>query len=157
MPAGRKNKPNELKKLEGNPGHRAIPEGVEPQAEPNCPPAPSWLSRVAKLEWNRVAPELHRLGLLKGLDLQPLAIYCQSYADMRKAQEELNKHGLTTVHVNKAGEENLVVRPEHYVVQACVKQIKAFCTEFGMTPSSRARLMLPSEKTADDPLENLIQ
>ena len=46
---------------------------------------------------------------------------------------------------------------EHYVVQACVKQIKAFCTEFGMTPSSRARLMLPSEKTADDPLENLIQ
>ena len=58
---------------------------------------------------------------------------------------------------NKAGEENLVVRPEHYVVQACVKQIQAFCTEFGMTPSSRARLMLPSEKAAADPLENLIQ
>ena len=74
-----------------------------------------------------------------------------------KAQEELNKHGLTTIHVNKAGEENLVIRPEHYVVQACVKQIKAFCTEFGMTPSSRARLMLPSEKAAADPLENLIQ
>ena len=157
MPAGRKSKPNELKKLEGNTGHRAIPEGVVPETPPDCPPSPSWLSRVAKLEWNRVAPELYRLGLLKDLDLQPLAIYCQSYADMRKAQEALNKNGLTTVHVNKAGEENLVVRPEHYVVQACVKQIKAFCTEFGMTPSSRARLMLPSEKAAADPLENLIQ
>lgn len=156
--AGRKPKPIALRVLEGNPGHRPIPaDSPEPELPAECPEPLSYLSRMAKIEWRRVAPELYRLGLLKGLDVQPLAIYCQAYADLRKAQEVLNKDGLTYIHVNKAGEENLTVRPEHYIVQACMKQIKAFCTEFGMTPSSRSRLSLPSEKKDGDGLEDLIQ
>lgn len=155
--AGRKPKPLALRELEGNPGHRPIPATPEPELPAKCPKPPSWLSRIAKVEWNRVAPQLYRLRLLKELDVQPLAIYCQSYADLCKAQEVLNKKGQTYVHVNKAGEENLTVRPEHYIVQACMKQIKAFCTEFGMTPSSRSRLSLPSEKIDGDGLEDLIQ
>lgn len=156
--AGRKPKPIALRVLEGNPGHRPIPaDSPEPELPAECPAPPSYLSRMAKIEWRRVAPELYRLGLLKGLDVQPLAIYCQAYADLRKAQEVLNRDGLTYIHVNKAGEENLTVRPEHYIVQACMKQIKVFCTEFGMTPSSRSRLSLPSEKIDGDGLEDLIQ
>lgn len=153
---GRKPKPVELKKLEGNPGKRPLPDVSKLPKDEKAPKAPSYLSKAAKAEWKRVASSLWEMGLLNRLDVQSLAIYCQSYADMTAAQEVLNREGLTYEYTNKAGEKNIMTRPEHYIVQACARTIKGFCTEFGMTPSSRSRLVLPGESKGKDELEELI-
>ena len=57
---------------------------------PATPPdPPEFLDEHAKNEWWRVAPELHALGLLTVLDLQPLAAYCQAYAHWVTAERAL--------------------------------------------------------------------
>jgi P27 family predicted phage terminase small subunit len=40
-------------------------------------------------EWWRIAPTLHRLGLLAVLDVAPLAVYCKAYDRWRTASEVL--------------------------------------------------------------------
>lgn len=46
-------------------------------------------------------------------------------------------------YTNKAGATNFVARPEIAVIQKESMVIKAFCAEFGLSPSARARMEAP--------------
>jgi hypothetical protein len=83
--------PVRLKLLKGNPGRRPLRPEPEPAIEPQCPPAPPYLSGYAAQEWEVVAPELHRLRLLTAVDLASLAAYCVAYQQWRVAVEALDK------------------------------------------------------------------
>jgi P27 family predicted phage terminase small subunit len=50
------------------------------------------LNAYAKEEWQHIAPELHRLGLLTVLDVGPLAAYCAAAARLRQAEEVIGLH-----------------------------------------------------------------
>lgn len=73
--SGPPRKPTRLRILEGNPSKRPLPNN-EPQPDPTMPECPDWLMADAKEEWHRVAPELHRIGLLTIVDQTALAGYC---------------------------------------------------------------------------------
>jgi P27 family predicted phage terminase small subunit len=45
------------------------------------------LEADAAAEWARVAPMLHRLGLLTKIDGQALATYCQTWGRWREAEQ----------------------------------------------------------------------
>lgn len=147
---GRKPKPVALKVLAGNPGKRPIKaQTVRPV--PRAPYCPRWLSPAAKDEWRRVVPELDKLGLLTEIDVAALAAYCQAYARWREAEAILEREGIVVEHTNKAGATNVVTHPAFFIAQKYAQQMRAFAAEFGMTPSSRARLSLPEvEDDADD-------
>ena len=146
-------KPTALRILEGNPSKRPLPKN-EPKPDPSLPECPEWLMEEAKKEWNRVAPELNRLGLLTVLDRTALAAYCQSYAKWKQAEEFIQRYG-TTYRTKKvdSGGQVYVYSQQHAevgIANQCLKQIRAFCAEFGLTPASRARMELPSEREDDD-------
>lgn len=146
-------KPTALRKLEGNPSKRPYPKN-EPQPDPSMPECPEWLLDEAKEEWFRIAPELYNLGLLTRLDRAALAAYCQSYAKWKRAEEFIRKYG-TTYRMVKTDEDGkqYVYSQQHAevgIANQCLKQIRAFCSEFGLTPSARARLELPTEQTQND-------
>ena len=146
---GRKPKPTKLKILEGNPGKRPLNLN-EPKPQQIVPECPDWLLDDAKKEWNRLAPELERLGLLTILDMVTFAGYCQSYAKWKAAEQFIKKHG-TTYRIPKKNKEGEVVSvyiapfPEVAIANQCLKHIRGFASEFGLTPSSRGRIYLPSE------------
>jgi P27 family predicted phage terminase small subunit len=50
---------------------------------------------------------------------------------------------------NKAGAVNVIARPEVNIATKYAQLVKSFCAEFGLTPSSRCRLLLPKDKEAD--------
>ncbi len=145
---GRKPKPTSLKKLEGNPGKRPLNLN-EPIPQSIAPECPSWLLAEAKKEWKRLASELEKLGLLTALDKVAFECYCQSYAKWKKAEKFLKKHG-TTIKIPQKDEYGEVISikvkkfPEVSIANECLVQIKAFASEFGLTPSSRGRVYLPS-------------
>ena len=94
MKVGRKPKPTALKRLHGNPGGRALPKGEpEPGGLSSVAP-PSHLSRDARAEWRRLAPELIRLGLLTVNDLAAFAAYCSAWSDFVAADRALERDGL---------------------------------------------------------------
>lgn len=138
-------KPPDLKLLEGNPGHRPI-KTSGPKPRPVAPKCPNWLDSDAKREWKRVAPELEALGLLTQVDMAALAGYCQSYSLWKQCTEELAESGLTyTTDKGYVGQ-----RPEVSIAARALADVRAFCVQFGLTPSARARMTLPEAPDSDE-------
>ena len=137
-----KPKPSEIRELEGNRGHRPIPEVVKPK--PIFPRPSRWLLKTAKKEWRRLVPELHCLGLLTVIDIAALEGYCQCYARWKDAEAKVKIEVLET--------EKGFQYPNPYISIAMKysKELRAYLTEFGMTPSARTKVGNPKKSNDDD-------
>lgn len=145
---GRKPKPPALRIIEGNRGKRPIPEVIEPRKSDRPPKCPAWLAPEAKKEWRRIVAKLHEIGLLSDLDTAPLAAYCQSYARYIEAEEFISENGSTETRTGKYGIAK-VLRAEVYMSKIHLSFIRQLVSEFGLSPSARARMVLPQEKDED--------
>lgn len=167
---GRKPKPTAQKKLEGNPGKRALnhDEPDLPEFE-KAPSPPSYLSVPAKKEWKRVALLLLTARVLTTGDTAALEAYCIQYGVMVEAQKDIKKNGLMIRTVlapepeaspdapKKKGRKKkptgaavLTLNPMFEVQQKALTQMRQFMVEFGLTPSSRSRIHVPPPKEKDD-------
>lgn len=145
---GRPPTPTALKALRGNPGkRRGDDEGAEPMPEVAVPTCPQHLDGTARGEWKRIVPELVKLGLLTVIDRTALAAYCVNYSRWLAAEKILKEQGLTfTTAKGYVGQ-----RPEVGIANTAMHQMRAFLSEFGMTPASRTRIKVkPKEKPADE-------
>jgi len=133
---GRKPKPTAVKVLEGNPGKRPL-NTFEPQPIKKAPVCPNWIAEDAKKEWKRLANNLEKLGTLTELDMAAFAGYCQAYARWKEAEEFIEKHG--TIVKTPSGYWQQV--PQVSIAQSNLKIMLKFCSEFGLTPSSRSRII----------------
>jgi P27 family predicted phage terminase small subunit len=138
--------PTNLRILRGNPGKRPLPKNeVKPERPSKVPPPPDWLDDYGRAEWARIAPELHRLGLLTEPDVGVLASYCFSYSQLRTAAEILKQ-----MRANDAGglrglvvatkDKGTMTNPLVWIANAAAKNMNRFAVELGMTPASRVGL-----------------
>lgn len=127
---GRKPKPTRLKLLNGNPGKRPVNRS-EPAPSGSVGACPTWLSAEAKREWQRILPELERLGLATLVDRAALAAYCQAWAEFEMATKQLTREGRV-----RLGKPHPAVARQKAALQA----IRSFGSEFGLTPASRSRI-----------------
>jgi P27 family predicted phage terminase small subunit len=152
---GRKPKPTALKVLEGNRGKRPI-NRREPRPAPTAPECPTWLSREGKAEWRRVVPELDRIGMLTRVDRAALASYCEVWATFVTAQREVHEHGLVLLERERETDDGTVIyvrpvkNPAVLIARDAAGQVRQFCAEFGLTPSSRSRLEVPEVGESDE-------
>ena len=84
---GNRPKPTALKLLNGNPGKRAISKD-EPQPSAGDWAPPEGLSPRALRMWNRLAPELARMGLFTICDPESLEHGCKMHAAAMDAEED---------------------------------------------------------------------
>lgn len=147
--AGRKPKPTHLKIVQGNPGKRGL-NRKEPHAEAGIPPAPSWLSDKAKSAWDEVAPLLQAMGVLTVADGMALQGLCEAHADWLAAGKELATHGLTYM----TGQGLIKANPAVSMKSDADKRRRAWLSEFGLTPSARAKLIGTKDDTPPDPWDN---
>lgn len=136
---GRPRKPTYLKVLHGTYRPDRAPKN-EPQPDPSTPSCPKWLHPEAKREWRRIVPHLERLGLLTQVDRAALAAYCQLYARWWEAERAIKAHGLTQV--TESG--YVAQRPEVGIANSAIKQMRAYLSEFGLSPASRSRIDAPT-------------
>lgn len=146
MAMGRPPKPTHMKILEGNPGKRPINKS-EPKPKATIPPCPRHLSKEAKAEWRRISKELATLGLLTAIDRAALGGYCAAYARWAQAEEAMQAEDFKMVEVTDKGYSH--VNAWFIVANNSLKQMRAFLTEFGMTPSARSRVTVPEAKDID--------
>ena len=137
---GRKKKPTKLKALQGNPGHRPLPaHEAEPPGKVKRPYGlKTHEPEIAKI-WDKWAPSLLAVGLLTAADIPAFLFMAQHYWIANYAVGRAKAEGLTRY------DENHVER-KHPLLQVWRDNSAAFrqwCTEFGMTPSSRAGLTVP--------------
>ena len=123
---GPKEKPRELKIIEGVTNKRRIPDSIM-EPDPTVPVRPSWLTGYAKTIWERLAPKLGECGVLKYTDRNALAAYCclvAAFRDAFRADDVAN-------------------------IVKLAPQIRAAGAEFGLTPSSRSNIHVDSGRKPD--------
>ena len=137
---GRKPKPTQLKILQGNPGKRPLNKN-EPKPCTKMPSRPQHLVGAALHEWNRITRYLEPLNMVTQVDRAALAAYCIAYGRWVDAEREVQRLG--SVYKSKNG----IVMQSPYVgiANRAMELMHKFLIEFGMTPSSRARLSMPTE------------
>ena len=149
MKKGRPPTPTNLKVLNGNPGKRPLPKN-EPKPKPIPQKKPSWVTGEGTKMWNRLSPELERLGLLTIVDGEAFAAACHSWGTYVHCQKHLKQHGLTYEYTNTQGSSNEIERPEVRIGQKSLAEFRAFCSEFGLTPAARTRIEIKSNDDIDE-------
>lgn len=146
---GRKPKPLKLLEMDGT--RRADRHGVgydkmPDTAQPRCP---TWLGREGKAEWRRVVPKLAALGMLSTVDRGTLAQLCEAwdvFVTMRRKLSEMFRVNEIDVVYQRLCHQKSVAIATYYRI----------AVEFGLTPSSRARLrpggrgVLPAAQSGDE-------
>jgi P27 family predicted phage terminase small subunit len=142
---GRKPVPTALRVARGNPGKRPL-NSDEPEIVASLPEPPTYLAGEALEYWHEIATKLETHGLLTRIDASALAEYCVVWVRWRKAEREIEKHG------------QVILSPSGYPVQSpyvsiankALSHVRAYESEFGMTPSSRSRVKVAKTKTTAD-------
>ncbi|TGE31320.1 phage terminase small subunit P27 family [Desulfosporosinus sp. Sb-LF] len=149
--AGRPPKPIDVIVLEGK-KHLTKTEiearkKLEDKYRPNSDKVicPDWLDAEAKKHWELLSAELQELDLITNVDVGALAICCDAYSKLIKANAEIEKHGMLVTYTNKGGNKNIVPNPYVALSNKYSDVYKRFCTEFGLTPAARLKLAAPKE------------
>lgn len=136
---GRKNKPEDMKKLEGtkNPTRE---NKKKPEADPNLPKPPQWLSESGKKAYRDLAKDLERMGVASKEDTHMLSIVCQAYGQLVELAEWLNKNGMVYETTTDRGATARKKNPEAELAIMKEKFVTSKLTEFGLSPSSREKV-----------------
>lgn len=136
--AGRKPKPTAIKKLAGNPGKRPLNEN-EPKPRLANPKMPRGvLPKYGQRLWRSLAPRLIELGVLTEFDIPAFEAMCLHYALARMALDEVQQEGKgLTVEEDGKTKKN----PAMQAFRENMTAYKSLLVEFGLTPSSRSRIV----------------
>ncbi len=97
-------------------------------------------------------PELLSLGLLTSIDRAALAAYCQAWGRWVEAEEALKKHGVVVRSPNGFP----IQSPYLAIANKARDQMRSMLTEFGMSPSSRSRVVAEPTNTGPSPYDEFL-
>jgi P27 family predicted phage terminase small subunit len=92
-----------------------------------------------------------RTGILARIEGATLAGYCLSYALVQEAKGEIDRHGalITIEALDKDGVAHVTAIRKNPAVDGALKQLRAFSSELGLSPSSRSKVQtLPAKSEA---------
>lgn len=146
MKTGRKPKPAAVKLLEGNPGKRRIrPDLPAEVGTPDMPPR-LLVEPIAVAKWNELVPILLSLGTLTLADGEALATLCEVFAAAQNCLQEMRSSG-PVIRTDLGG---IKPNPAGPLYRGLVTLQTSLMNEFGLTPTSRARLGGKEQKPTDE-------
>lgn len=146
-----KPRPTHLRVLAGNPSKRPINENEPKPVKTNrAPPPPKHLCNEGKKFWRKTAKQLHACGLLTTVDTDALGLYVDAHMRWLDAKAQIDKYGLIVKTKNGFPQQS----PYLNVMNKCFDQMIKLLAEFGMTPSSRSRVVV--KKPEDDDMDSFL-
>ena len=140
---GRKPKPTEKKRLEGNPGKRRLSKREpKPKASGKIPPAE--IDALAKQFIAEYLPLVQAMQIFTDADRAALELMSVHYSIAWQAAERVKREGLMLK--NAFG---WAKHPLLQVLRDNSRAFKAYAVEFGLTPSARSRISVPQVQEAD--------
>jgi P27 family predicted phage terminase small subunit len=160
---GRKPKPTEQQIVSGDPRKHGVNKlraklAGEPKASRGLPACPRHLKARARYAWNFWAEELAAMNLDRRPDAMMLEGACVAYEEAIYAYEILQKQGrlIAKRAVDPKTKEIVVLdvkrHPATVIGHKAWIQLRAFCSEFGLSPVSRIRLTIDSAKETEQGL-----
>jgi P27 family predicted phage terminase small subunit len=121
----------------------------EPEVEVGIPEMPDFVQGNSKACWDELAPMLAGIKVLTLQDKFALSLLCETYANWRRSQDLLDKHGDVFELKDDNGETKYLQQtPYVAMVRNFGLQFKNMLCEFGLTPSARSRIQtVPDSRT----------
>lgn len=138
---GRKRVPTSLRVARGNPRGKPLPKH-EPKPDLGAI-MPDDLSDAAKRHWDVVSKRLVKFGILTVADSLAFEVYCELYVRWKEAERKLKVEGLV-IHSKRA--HRGVQSPYVTIANKTARELRMYMAEFGMTPSSRSRVVVHNPK-----------
>ena len=141
--------PPQLRLLKGvRPGRDSGGRKVKapPSFQRTTPKPPTWLSREAAAEWNRVVPGLQRLDILKEEDRAALTAYCETWSVFVDATRTVQREGLTTT--TAAG--GIKPHPAVGIARTAGRELRSYAALFGLSPAAESALGAAPGPNDDD-------
>jgi phage terminase small subunit len=129
--AGTRPKPTAQKRLEGNPGHRPLPEN-EWEPDTTSPTKPDEFGRLSDRLWDELVKRLD--PVLTSVDGLGLEMICRTYEDWRKYMKDKDEPRADRAY----------------------KRIRSMMIEYGLTPASRVKVQ-PVKSGQKDPLRKFLE
>ena len=145
-------KPTELRVVEGNPGHRAVPNS--PKYPPLLDDCPRGLPREGKRAWQRVTAALEHSTTLQASDYHALVALCEQWAVYRAAIRDVLKRGPV---VTGARSGDLVRNPSWIIANQALATFTGLAARFGRTPVDRAKIVADHFEPEKSPLQEIIE
>ena len=163
---GRKPKPASAQVAAGDPRKRGKHKlqaamNAEPPATKGLPECPDHLTQRARECWDFVADEITKMNLDRRPDALMLEGICLNYARAVSADLQLIREGLTIseYYVDEESCERFVLKikahPAVAISNQAWRQVRSFCSEFGLSPVSRTRLSVDKQDKLPDLAEVL--
>lgn len=134
---GRKPKPVEQRRREGNPGKRRLPEPVLVGGR-GLPQKPRDLPAEAKSFWDQIVSRLAEVGLIDLVDRPALVLMSIQWARAEQARREIEEKGLFAT----GSEGQIVEHPAVKIERAAAALYLRFAEHYALTPVARTRLGL---------------
>jgi P27 family predicted phage terminase small subunit len=123
---------------------RGVKPGLAADADAltKAPPAPSYLSAQAKAEWKRIMPQLIARRIITRADLAGVEAYASAVGICRQIEEQRGQAG------------GIIDKVQFGIWNRAAQTARQFAAEYGLTPTSRARIgsSAPDGNDDDDPL-----
>ena len=118
---------------------RGVKPALSPDREPltKAPPAPKWMTAEARAEWKRVLPQLIARQIITAADLAGVESYCTAVGAAHQIAKMMQAMPVPDL---KLG--GLQIR---YMMTAT-----RLAAEYGLTPTSRARVGSNADNEDDD-------
>lgn len=138
---GRRPLPTAIKLLSGETRpSRLRGRGLEPSPKVARPRRPSHLAGYAATEWDRLCRLLLPLRVLTVADAPILEATCSAYANMRDAEDAIQRDGAYQVSETKAGGQMTRQHPGLAVRAESWRRYVIGLSHFGLSPSSRTKV-----------------
>lgn len=152
-PRGPKPTPTHLKLVTGNPGRRPVNK-AEAKVPVRDLTAPEHLGDDALEEWNRVAADLVKSGLVTTVDRSALAVYCAAVGRWIQAERVLaemaKKDPVSEGLLIKTKAGNVVMNPLVGIRNKAKADVLRAAAELGITPSARSRVQAQAPDEEDE-------
>ncbi|MGG5316402.1 phage terminase small subunit P27 family [Enterococcus sp. AZ072] len=125
--------------------------------------APSWLDRQGKEVFEFIMKELLSVDLISNPDIYVMSMYCDWYSQYvklnkqyKKMQREYKKEYQIKKRIAEENDEPFFDSPEMYgnplikQLDTCSKNLRAFGSDLGLSPSSRAKLAIKIANEGND-------
>ena len=117
-------------------------EARGPEGPPACP---DWLDDEARAAWTELSPMLQHMGILTRVDCNSLARYCHLWARWRRAELFIKDRGEMYPLKDEKGQVRCFQQwPQVSIANKLSMQLTKLEQEFGMTPSARTRIQVPT-------------
>ncbi len=138
MPGGRKRKPTEMLKASGTfRDDRHANKMTLPLGSPTPRASVGDISRDA---YEFIAGRLTNIGVVSEIDTFALQMFSDAWEDYIAAREVIRRDGPTYATTTNTGDTMWRPRPELAMMNNAWDRLKKIIPEFGLTPSSRAKI-----------------